>query len=858
MHKVRLSPTPEQSVQIIQDVLLSQGHIPTPDHAISVIQSIIEKASYPGEITFDRYVRRLVRYMSARWVEVKRYLMDTIYAIGTGKITSYKPLPTTLIKDFKERTLFEAKDFIIPEGKQNLIYQMMVDSLGDFKQEVGEFSASLQKQATGEFHAKQGNVATTLMLSKESFEKALADMKWQEDFVDNVNADTVSRVMELVKDRYPNKTAFKNYVKHTLRGKRDEMIGEMKLYAGLSTEKVINGIITPGKMGQNMKNLIHSKYIELYCAGKGVGPDNIDASEYDFIFAQAQGQLPYLDNFVAKMELELAQGKPLGNWVKQRANLYAERGTALYEAGWVSGLPADVLLNWVMQPAEHCVTCPIYESNSPYTKQTLPGFPGEGFHLTQCGVSCKCKLETYTPIGFADLTPQQQFYNMSPEELFPKPKVPRKPRTPKAKPAQEPKVFSELDTLDPKKFFQGTARIQADKDKVENQVMMVRTFMADNEQYYMVEFKSIDDKLTKDIMEKSGAGNLKFYKKDLSGNIPILGSEREAKEYAAHEYIGNGFRVIAIPPRDEQAALRNNIQVIVRGNDINELKAGLESFRGEFGLDPDFFSIPTEQARKSMYIRKLYTMFDPANAYDNIPERNDGDIETQLRGILGRDFSADEVNTLLAGIREYEVNNSYYTLKMPDFVTEKIKEKGGRFLTHRIYNDQTLPDILKSGLMSTKERWSRGIMSSGMSSATDIETGGADSVFVRLGVGNERFMDSSPNARCMLIIDIDEMARTDWYAYEGDRFGTVSISALTGRPDIFKFVENMQAYPNDSNELMFRNGINTKAIRMIAANEEGTRANIIHMLQAEGINEINGIAVEDFVKVIRKYSEVEW
>ena len=101
--------------------------------------------------------------------------------------------------------------------------------------------------------------------------------------------------------------------------------------------------------------------------------------------------MKFFDEFIAQAELQKAAGiEP--KRVEQRARLYGGRVGAMYEAGWVTNLPDDILLDWKLGLPDHCNTCPIYSSNSPYLKDTLPGFPQEGFGVTECGTNCKCSL----------------------------------------------------------------------------------------------------------------------------------------------------------------------------------------------------------------------------------------------------------------------------------------------------------------------------------------------------------------------------------------------------------------------------------------------------------------------------------
>jgi len=48
-------------------------------------------------------------------------------------------------------------------------------------------------------------------------------------------------------------------------------------------------------------------------------------------------------------------------------------------------------MDWVLEPlAKHCDDCPSLAEMGPYTPETIPCVPGDGF--TACGDSCQCEL----------------------------------------------------------------------------------------------------------------------------------------------------------------------------------------------------------------------------------------------------------------------------------------------------------------------------------------------------------------------------------------------------------------------------------------------------------------------------------
>jgi hypothetical protein len=171
---------------------------------------------------------------------------------------------------------------------------------------------------------------------------------------------------------------------------RDNYIDAFKKQTRGFGQSVIDGKMSADEFIEAMQSSIENHYKSLYRQGKGI--TELSEWEEELILKQAQTQKQYLHNFGDYIRQKQALGKDLTPYVTARAELYGERGKAIFEAGSVASMPNDALLTWKMQPAEHCSTCPVYASNSPYTKETLPGFPGEGFHLTQCGVRCHCMV----------------------------------------------------------------------------------------------------------------------------------------------------------------------------------------------------------------------------------------------------------------------------------------------------------------------------------------------------------------------------------------------------------------------------------------------------------------------------------
>ncbi len=330
----------------------------------------------PTEKKVGTYINPLVKYMTDEWKVIKVRIANYMVSVASGELN-------------------EAKDDIwFPQGKQNLVYQQYDSLMKSFKSEISDRAKDITREAKIDTNMKGITDWTDItpiqiVLSKEGVEDVIKELKWQKDFIDDFSKDAKTRIRALLKSRYGSLGEFRSNVNRAFRIDRDGIIDKFKSEVWGYADKVIDGKMSAEDFVSVMRVSIEDHYKRAFKAGKGV--QILDELDEELILRQAQGQMQYLNNFAQYITQKQALGKELTSQVRARAGLYAERGSAIFEAGVVSAMPDDVLLDWVMNPAEHCVTCPIYASNSPYTKQTLPGYPGEGFPLTQCGTNCQCQ-----------------------------------------------------------------------------------------------------------------------------------------------------------------------------------------------------------------------------------------------------------------------------------------------------------------------------------------------------------------------------------------------------------------------------------------------------------------------------------
>jgi hypothetical protein len=149
--------------------------------------------------------------------------------------------------------------------------------------------------------------------------------------------------------------------------------------------------------------------------------------------------------------------------------------------------------------------------------------------------------------------------------------------------------------------------------------------------------------------------------------------------------------------------------------------------------------------------------------------------------------------------------------------------------------------ILKRGLLSTVTRFNEGLPYKGMSTSEDIYTGGADSSFLtpRESLdGVEPFKSGTEylGTGTVLFDPMNVIRRTDIYANTYDSYGKRIEGSDTLR--------NLQ--PNNY-ETLVRHGIDVVAPGNNIILNGKIRERILDMFAEEGITEINGVRLEDFM-----------
>jgi len=179
----------------------------------------------------------------------------------------------------------------------------------------------------------------------------------------------------------------------------------------------------------------------------------------------------------------------------------------------------------------------------------------------------------------------------------------------------------------------------------------------------------------------------------------------------------------------------------------------------------------------------------------------------------------------------------------------RLRKDGVVGLIHDLSDPEALVHILGdpegSGLLSSTQRYARGIFVNGMSTGTDFRTGGADGVFTRVVVRGRRHLSAS-HYGARVLIDPDQVGRSDWYFFNFDNYGRAGPNQFRDRtlvPEMKDVFRRLSV----SNEMVFQHGIPVEALRGVVIPDASTRRRIIRKLREAGITEVNGKPVEKFI-----------
>lgn len=397
----------------------------------------------------------------------------------------------------------------------------------------------------------------------------------------------------------------------------------------------------------------------------------------------------------------------------------------------------------------------------------------------------------------------------------------------------------------------GVALISDDR-ALEGLETNLRKITIDGKDYYELSGKLTQTRWEQTLQNMSGQSSGSYWRwNEASGGIdytqPILNLTSATEKYGVGtKYIRNGDDIIIVAGNDATAngrALMGQFNIRVQASSGAEAARKIQSLMSQAGIS-DIADDVTKAALDRYKKMRVIWQTAPSEAQKlNAATVTDGQIDNVLKklGITQKRLDAIQVR---------KVADGYWTLYDPENVALANKY-GAAYLYHEANSIHAAANVLTSGeLLSTTNRFGRGITAHGASSFADIRSGGADSVFTRLvfknQIGKEQRYGSFGDY--VFVFDTKALERTDWYAYTGDKFGKTDPGIFYGRYGTKEHFEWSKKYYRDSNELLFRRTLPMDTLKEVRVPASDRQA-LIDMLHSVGIDRINGIRLEDLIKV---------
>jgi hypothetical protein len=353
------------------------------------------------------------------------------------------------------------------------------------------------------------------------------------------------------------------------------------------------------------------------------------------------------------------------------------------------------------------------------------------------------------------------------------------------------------------------------------------------------------------------------------------------------------YRVDYFAESISKQALRGEVHIQVYGKNADQMKDRARDVLDDLGLKDAVMGTPSDADKEMLKALRLLEQSDP-RAHHAIRDKLENGETVTIDDLHKALIAAEVPPAFLDQAYFAEVAPGHMSVVVPG-QSEAYARRGVRAVYHTISKPEIFAYIANDGaLMSTKDRVAVGTVFRGMSSDTDLRTGGADYVFTRQvtdGMSNP----SSFRGGALVLKD-DALDRTDWYAYTSDRYGTTLSGDRGEAPDAVREVaqrtydelkeaddssvknktfdqwferlikghtdsrqniylprpvgrHQVDATSGTGNETMLEGTVPISQIKEFVVKTDEAKQKTLDKLKELGVTEINGMPVEDFIKV---------
>lgn len=240
-------------------------------------------------------------------------------------------------------------------------------------------------------------------------------------------------------------------------------------------------------------------------------------------------------------------------------------------------------------------------------------------------------------------------------------------------------------------------------------------------------------------------------------------------------------------------------------------------------------------------------------------------------GLSEEERTPAKLKELLAknGVSDKDIESTTHEEVFPGYATHVQKDRwkklaGGKFKFgfNGVNSISSVINILQHGLMGINERNQSGIAQFGASYDADVASGSADGILLRpvTESGAKNSFQSHPFAGvAQVIVHPGEYDRLDAYQHNSDKFGRCrdDTSDWSGRKSFGDTMAAQQKSYATSAETSFRKGIRAERILRVCVSNESQRKDVIKQAKGAGMQEVNGVPIEDFI-VVETNCQAAW
>lgn len=295
------------------------------------------------------------------------------------------------------------------------------------------------------------------------------------------------------------------------------------------------------------------------------------------------------------------------------------------------------------------------------------------------------------------------------------------------------------------------------------------------------------------------------------------------------------IRVLDVDVNNGGFAFDGTTQVFIKAEQFSE-ETVAEAMR-LMGMTDAY---PTAEEMAQLAENRVATIFADGGSYAS-PEARAAALQR------AEDFGATPESL----IRTVDKASGRVEYRFPEDVAQKIVEdtKAQVFNHQWGGTQQELIELLaddRQALLSTTERWSEGIGKTGMSSSSDVRTGGASYVFTRQTAA----IDNLERYGVQLVFDGEKvLTRTDFFAYAQDSFGVTNPAESRTLVETNNTITSLrQGVINKSGqETMFKDRISFDDLKWIQVDSTEAKEAIIAGLDEAGVTEIGGRPLDEMI-----------